>query len=156
MVLISIAETHVWQNYSMNIFSNLTFFLEVGLISANLHSRMEIFLGTSLSHILNIRVYSKIWKNINVGSDIASKIYECETEWVCVFHCCLLFSYGLYHCRIWRWISNRFLVMLVIEVARYRLSPNVAYTVHVSAKVKSGIERKRERERERERERTWN
>ena len=43
------------------------------------------------------------------------------------------------------------LVMLVIEVARYRLSPNVAYTVHVSAKVKSGIER-RERERERERE----
>ena len=41
------------------------------------------------------------------------------------------------------------LVMLVIEVARYRLSPNVAYTVHVSAKVKSGIER-RERERERE------
>ena len=40
--------------------------------------------------------------------------------------------------------------MLVIEVARYRLSPNVAYTVHVSAKVKSGIERKRERERERE------
>ena len=39
--------------------------------------------------------------------------------------------------------------MLVIEVARYRLSPNVAYTVHVSAKVKSGIER-RERERERE------
>ena len=40
--------------------------------------------------------------------------------------------------------------MLVIEVARYRLSPNVAYTVHVSAKVKSGIER-RERERERER-----
>ena len=44
------------------------------------------------------------------------------------------------------------LVMLVIEVARYRLSPNVAYTVHVSAKVKSGIERKRERERERERE----
>ena len=44
------------------------------------------------------------------------------------------------------------LVMFVIEVARYRLSPNVAYTVHVSAKVKSGIERKRERERERERE----
>ena len=40
--------------------------------------------------------------------------------------------------------------MLVIEVARYRLSPNVAYTVHVSAKVESGIERKRERERERE------
>ena len=42
--------------------------------------------------------------------------------------------------------------MLVIEVARYRLSPNIAYTVHVSAKVTSRIERKRERERERERE----
>ena len=39
--------------------------------------------------------------------------------------------------------------MLVIEVARYRLSPNVAYTVHVSAKVTSRIER-REKERERE------